>query len=119
MLVHGSELIRVSPLPLGVLSEEGAESKNKDYRNDRQHHARKCGRRQNLTDVFLRSMETSDPLISMVSAKKRREAHKTQPLPAEVQQLLRDYTPPEAEEDDDEFDPLVDLEGLELEVEDD
>lgn len=41
VLVHGSQLVRVSPLPLGVLSEEGGEAKNKDYRNDRQHHARK------------------------------------------------------------------------------
>lgn len=122
VLAHGSDLIRVSPLPLGVLSEEGAESKNKDYRNDRLHHARKSGRKQNLSDVFHRSMETSDPLVSMVSATKRRDACKTQPLPAEVQELLLEATPPaptEVEEGQEAFDPLFELEEIELDGEDD
>lgn len=115
VLYHGAHLIRVSPLPLGILSEEGAESKNKEYRSDRERHARKCGRTQNLTDVMLRSLEMSDPLISMFSASKRRVAIATRDLPSAVKELLQS-SPEELEEDwsEEVEDLLIDIDEVEL-----
>lgn len=58
------------------MGEEGAESRNKVYRYDRVLHARKISRIANLTDVFTRAMDTSDPIISSISLAKRRHERK-------------------------------------------
>jgi len=41
-----------------------------------------------MMDVFQRSMDTSDPLISSISIKKRAARHKKNPLPRDVIELL-------------------------------
>lgn len=56
-----------SPAPIGMLGEEAAESRNKYYRKDRELHARKNSREDNLCDVFVRALNSSDPLISTIS----------------------------------------------------
>lgn len=56
ILIHGSSI--------GQLSEEAQESKNKDMRNFRQHHTRKCSRVKTNEDLLLRLLLSSDPLIS-------------------------------------------------------
>lgn len=42
ILVHGKDIIdNFGLIPLGKLSEEAAESRNKDFRRYREHHSRK------------------------------------------------------------------------------
>ena len=44
VLIHGAEIIRAAKVPIGVLSEEPQESRNKDIKNYREMRARKCSR---------------------------------------------------------------------------
>lgn len=42
--IHGPEIIAHALLPIGQLSEEAQESRNKDFKNYREHHSRKSSR---------------------------------------------------------------------------
>lgn len=65
ILIHGENVIKnFAVLPIGQLSEDAQESRNKDYRNMRLHHARKCSRAATNEDVFKRLLCTSDPYLS-------------------------------------------------------
>lgn len=44
ILDHGREIIKQSIVPIGQLSEEAQEARNKDYRRFRKNHTRKCSR---------------------------------------------------------------------------
>lgn len=44
VLVHGADVIRASIIPVGTLSEEPQECRNKDIKNFRENRARKCSR---------------------------------------------------------------------------
>lgn len=44
ILMHGWQIIGASPLPIGMLSEQAGESRNKFWRYDREHHTRKISR---------------------------------------------------------------------------
>lgn len=46
ILVHGQEIIESNALPVGMLSEQAAESRNKFWRRDREHHFRKMDRKK-------------------------------------------------------------------------
>ncbi|KAL4714906.1 hypothetical protein ACJJTC_014277 [Scirpophaga incertulas] len=53
VLIHGESVIRhFSVLPLGQLSEDAQESRNKDYKQFRVHHARKCSRAATNEDIL-------------------------------------------------------------------
>lgn len=69
ILAHSAEVAESLPLPLGMFGEEGSESCNKIYRNDREDHARKTSRSDNIKDVFNRAMDTSDPFIAHQASK--------------------------------------------------
>lgn len=65
ILIHGENVIKhFAVLPIGQLSEDAQESRNKDYRNIRLHHARKCSRSATNEDVFKTLLYTSDPYIT-------------------------------------------------------
>lgn len=64
VLRHGAEIISNALLPIGQLSEEAAEARNKHIREFRLHHARKFSREQCNRDVLNRLLLTSDPLLS-------------------------------------------------------
>lgn len=65
VLIHGESVIRhYSVLPLGQLSEDAQESRNKDYKRYRLHHARKCSRMATNEDVVHTLLYTSDPYIT-------------------------------------------------------
>ena len=67
ILIHGKDIIEhFAVLPIGQLSEEAQESRNKDYKRFRLHHSRKCSRYATNEDVFKRLMCTSDPYISSI-----------------------------------------------------
>lgn len=56
-----------SVLPIGLLSEDTRESRNKDYKSIRLHHARKCSRSAMNEDVLFHGLLfTSDPYISSI-----------------------------------------------------
>lgn len=65
ILIHGGIIIEhYAILPIGQLSEDAQEARNKDYKKFRLHHARKCSRSATNEDVFHTLLYTSDPYIS-------------------------------------------------------
>lgn len=44
ILIHGKDIIECAAFPIGSLSEEAQEGRNKDYKQYRIHHSRKCSR---------------------------------------------------------------------------
>lgn len=65
MLIHGASIIEHTLLPIGMMSEEVQERRNKSVRKFREHHSRKFSRLTNIEDVFKRLMLTSDPVVSL------------------------------------------------------
>lgn len=72
VLIHGNVIIEAAVLPLGMLSEEAEEARNKDYRKFRLMFSRKCSRVATNTDVIQRLLVSSDPFITS----QRREPRK-------------------------------------------
>ncbi|KAL4088601.1 hypothetical protein QTP88_015577 [Uroleucon formosanum] len=64
VLLHGAAVIRFAPLPIGKLSEEAQESRNKEYKVYREHHTRKNSRFNTNEDLMHALLFTSDPYIS-------------------------------------------------------
>lgn len=87
ILIHGADVISVSLPPIGMLSEEAQEARNKDFRKFREYHARKTSRSETNRDVFHWMILSSDPLLS---AMRKPLANKSKELPKEVLQLLTD-----------------------------
>lgn len=67
ILCHGAVVIEHALLPIGQLSEEAAESRNKHFRLYRQNFARKFSRKDCLHDVMNRLLLTSDIYLSCSS----------------------------------------------------
>lgn len=88
ILVHGEEIIESCSLPVGMLSEQAAESLNKFWRSDREHHCRKMSRRKTMIDLFHRALESSDPFVSMAHYRQRQRP-KRNCLPEAVRELLK------------------------------
>lgn len=87
ILMHGRQVIESSPLPIGMLSEQAGESRNKFWRYDREHHTRKLDRKTTILDLFHRALESSDPYLSSHSLQNRQKEKKT--LPKKVLNLLK------------------------------
>lgn len=67
ILIHGESIINhFAVLPIGQLSEDAQESRNKDYKKFRLHHSRKCSRSATNEDVFHTLLYTSDPYITSI-----------------------------------------------------
>lgn len=88
VLIHGYKIMDSCIVPVGCLGENASEARNKLYKSDRRSHARKCSRLENITDVFNRAMDSSDPLLSSLCSKERQNRNKRKSLPAEVIALL-------------------------------
>lgn len=85
ILIHGATVIKHSILPIGQLSEEAAEARNKHFRLYRQDFARKFNRIQCNRDVLNRLLLTSDPFLS---CKRKRQPKKSLPFAADTLELL-------------------------------
>lgn len=72
VLIHGNDIIEAAVLPIGMLSEEAEEARNKDYRNYRLMFSRKCSRTATNTDVLHRLLASSDPYISSIRRQPRK-----------------------------------------------
>lgn len=97
ILMHGTAVITHALLPIGQLSEEAAEARNKHFRLYRQNFSRKFSRIDCNTDVINRLLLTSDPYISSCRSKQRK---KTSPFSQEAVSMMisNTYQPlPQAE----------------------
>lgn len=81
LLIHGAEIIKHNSIvPIGCLSEEASEARNKDFRRFREHNSRKMSRQASNEDIFKMLLVSSDPLVSAL--RPRMDAHKRQkPFP--------------------------------------
>lgn len=86
ILVHGYKILERSIVPVGSLGESASEARHKHFKADRKFHARKCSRADNMSDVFNRAMDSSDPLLSSLHITKLPRNKKS--LPTEVIDLL-------------------------------
>lgn len=66
LLIHGPLIITHALLPIGQLSEDAQEARNKDIKRYREDFSRKCSRVKTMEDVFHRLLVTSDPYISSI-----------------------------------------------------
>lgn len=87
ILCHGTLVIEHALLPIGQLSEEAAESRNKHFRLYRQNFARKFSRKDCLQDVMNRLLLTSDIYLSCSSRIYQQKKGKS--LSAEARAFLK------------------------------
>lgn len=85
ILIHSYIVISSAILPIGQLSEEAQEARNKDIRNYREGFSRKFSRTQNMEDIFYRLLVSSDPYISSL---RKLPKKKLKYFPTDVLQLL-------------------------------
>lgn len=71
VLIHGSIVIKYALLPIGQLSEEAQESRNKDYLRYKEHYSRKSSRINTNSDLIHFLLISSDPRISSLSPPKK------------------------------------------------
>jgi hypothetical protein len=72
ILIHGPYIVASFILPIGQLSEEAQESRNKDIKKYREHFTRKSSRIETNRDLFNRLLLSSDPKISELHIVNRR-----------------------------------------------
>lgn len=88
VLIHGAAIIENSLLPIGQLSEEAQEARNKHFRMYRENYARKFSREQCNRDIYHRLLLSSDPLISSRSIKQRRSKKMSKSFSPETLDML-------------------------------
>lgn len=91
VLIHGSLIISKALLPIGRMSEEAQEASNKFIKRFRLDFSRKSSRQKTITDVFLRLLVHSDPLISSVRTLPKKKLHHL--LPQTMEMLLAPEAP--------------------------
>lgn len=64
ILIHSPIIIESCILPIGMMSEEAQEARNKDIRKYREYYSRKNTRENNMEDVMKRLLISSDPYIT-------------------------------------------------------
>lgn len=109
ILIHAADIMKNSILPIGMVGEEASKARNKNYKQYRRDHSRKNNRTANLTDIFNRIMDTSDPIVSSLSLDSRLKKKRQLPLPEDVRNLLANPTEnlpsnSESADDEDEYD---------------
>jgi hypothetical protein len=92
ILIHGAEIIIHALLPMGQLSEEAQETRNKDLKLYRKSHTRKVSRETTNQDLLNLLLVSSDPYVTSLR-KLPQKLRKS--LSAKVLQLL---SPPSEEE---------------------
>ncbi|XP_075979633.1 uncharacterized protein LOC142978911 [Anticarsia gemmatalis] len=90
ILRHGAQVISSALLPIGQLSEEAAEARNKHFRDYRLNYSRKFSRESCNLDVINRLLLTSDPLITGLRTESKK---KSKPFHKETLDLLLSAEP--------------------------
>lgn len=106
VLVHSKDIMLANDLAVGLLAEDASESCNKLYRHNRQFHARKNSRQNNLEDVFNRALDSSDPIVASFGLRKRQNDRTRKMIPREVLNLLEAPKEPAAMLPEDETEDL-------------
>ncbi|XP_063909076.1 uncharacterized protein LOC135126834 [Zophobas morio] len=91
LLIHGGDIISSAILPIGQLSEEAQEARNKNCKGFRERHSRKFSRQETMEDLMHMLLITSDPLITSLRTHQQK---KSSTLSPDVLSLLQ--TIPEA-----------------------
>lgn len=86
ILIHGPMIIEHALVPIGLLSEEAAEARNKHIRLFRQDFGRKFSRKECMTDVLNRLLLTSDPLFA--ARRKLQKKNKKKLMPETLDMLI-------------------------------
>jgi len=89
VLVHGSDLIRTCPIPIGLTNEEASEANNKFLRRFRLFHSRKVSWQKSVEDLYNRLMDVSDPLIQESITNSTSQRKTKRPLSTEILALLK------------------------------
>lgn len=87
LLIHGPEIVTQALLPIGQLSEEAQESRNKDFKTYRERFSRKTSRTENLIDIMNRLFISSDPILSLM---RKVPKMKRKPFDPEVIEMLEE-----------------------------
>lgn len=104
LLVHGSDIIKnFGVIPIGKLSEEAAEARNKDFRKYRESHSRKVSRTATNEDILHNLLLSSDPKIT--SLRPRLAKQNRMVLSPKVKELLLSF-PSESDLD------IIDVDNL-------
>lgn len=64
LLIHGTEIIASSLLPIGQMSEDAQGSCHKYFKKFREDFSRKYSRTKTMDDIFSRFLVSSDPYLS-------------------------------------------------------
>jgi len=86
ILIHGATVIQYVLLPIGMLSEDAQEVRNKHLRKFRLGYSRKCSRQATMEDELHRLLITSDQLVTCIHL--LQSTSKRSALPTEVRSLL-------------------------------
>ncbi len=103
ILMHGADTIKYNIIPIGQLTEEAAEARNKDFRRYREYHTRKFNRVVTNQDLLNALLVSSDPLISSMRMRSIKKKHL--PLSSEVKDLLLEDDFNNRGDDDEIIDP--------------
>lgn len=90
ILIHGGDVISYLLVPIGSLSEEAQETRNKDNKRLRIYHTRKTSRISGNEDLMHGLLASSDPCI--VGLRKEPKTNKSSSFSSEVLSLLKEYT---------------------------
>jgi len=86
ILIHGKSIIKSFLIPIGDLSEEAQEARNKDFKYFREFNTRKHNRIATNEDIVNKLLISSDPYISSLVCNEWK--HFPVPIDAEAQNLL-------------------------------
>lgn len=78
ILIHGGEIIESAILPIGMLSVEARQARNKHIKKFREGHSRKFSRKVNIQDVLNLLLVTSDPVIISINSYEKRNSESLQ-----------------------------------------
>lgn len=87
VLCHGQFIMENNILPLGELTEEAQEARNRDFKNIQFFHTRKCSRLLQNKDLFNNLLLSSDPAISSI----RHKWLMSNPSRCEDEEVLKDF----------------------------
>lgn len=76
ILVHGADIMRHSIIPLGQMSEEASEAKNKEIRKVRLGHTLKTSRHRTNYDLIKYMLMSSDPYITLLRKLPQKNTYK-------------------------------------------
>lgn len=101
ILIHAPSVVSFALLPIGQLSEEAAEARNKHFRQYRQDYSRKFSRIDCNRDVLNRLLLTSDPFLT--STKPKQSKNKKKPFSKDALEMFKESQFTDINEDDEEL----------------